>query len=114
MTQVFDKTSALDRVGQDKELLFELMDMFQSSSQETLVNIDQAIKTSDALKLHQTAHSIKSVLGNIGAVTSFELAGKLEAAGREDNLDLALDLFTKLKTEIEKFKAEVEEFRKES
>ena len=113
MAKVFDREDAMERVEQDTELLSELMDIFVAEYKTYIVEIDTALESKDAGKLVENAHSIKSALGNVGAMSSFELAKSLEFAGRKAELDKAIIYAAQLKTEVDKYLLEVEKFKAE-
>ena len=113
MVKVFDREDAMERVEQDAELLSELMDIFLSEYTDYIAAIDIALEAKDAAKVAENAHSIKSALGNVGAMSSFEVAKGLEFAGRNSDLDKALALIAELKTEVDKYLLEIEKFKAE-
>lgn len=109
--KIFAQEEALDRVDGDKELLFELFDMFFEDCDSRLEAIADAIANNNPSKLKEDAHSIKSALGNLGAMTSYDLAYKLELMGRDSDLNDAGNKFDEFKAEIAKFKELTDSFR---
>ena len=69
-----------------QELLVELFDVFISSSQKLIVDINQAINQNNAKALQDNAHSLKSSCGNMGAAVMAELCLKLEKMGQANDL----------------------------
>jgi len=110
-TPVFDLDGAMERVENDKELYFELIDLLNDQFDESVENMKAAIDTQDGDSLNSVAHGIKSALGNVGAMSCYALAYKLERCGKEKNLAEANDLLGDLEIEFVKFSAEVEKFR---
>ncbi|MCB0334247.1 MAG: Hpt domain-containing protein [Bdellovibrionales bacterium] len=108
---IFDKAGALERVEDDTELFFELIEMFFEDYDEQVTSIQSAISSSAAKELEETAHSIKSALGNIGAMKAYSLAYELEKLGREGSPNEGADLLGQLKESISLFQEEVESFR---
>ncbi|MDC0358176.1 Hpt domain-containing protein [Oligoflexia bacterium] len=109
--KVFDVEAAMDRVESDKELLLELIDIFNEEYEPSLTQIKTAIENGDGTALEESAHSIKSALGNIGAMKAFDVAYALEKAGRENTLDSAAALGEALESAVADFQVEVTSFR---
>lgn len=110
--KAFDSVDALNRVGGDIKLFFELIKIFDEDYPETLGAMQKAVASSCSEEIQMAAHSAKSALGNIGAMRAFEFAKELENLaldGKVQNYALCLD-------ELEKagvlFREEVEVFRK--
>ncbi|MCB0310813.1 MAG: Hpt domain-containing protein, partial [Bdellovibrionales bacterium] len=85
LTKVFAKDDAINRVEGDLDLLFELMQMLWEQYPTSVAELRAAVESKNGQKLRESAHSIKSALGNLGAMTSFELAFELEKRGRDEN-----------------------------
>jgi HPt (histidine-containing phosphotransfer) domain-containing protein len=78
---VFDRTAAFERIDNDGEFYKELVSIFfedYPQAQKTLNNDDTATE-----ELIAVAHSLKSALGNIGAMQAFAAAKTLEDALRQ-------------------------------
>ena len=81
---VFDRADALMRLGQDEELLHEMIDLFLDAHDERLNDLQQAIDDTDAL--WRAAHSIKGMVGNFSARRAADAAKVVEDLCRADNL----------------------------
>lgn len=111
--KVFDINGTLARVENDVPLLFELVEVFFEDYEPQIQTLEQAISSNQAKSVESIAHSLKSALGNLGANRAFNTAAQLEKAGRnKDNTDWA-SLFSTLKLEVDKYKAEFEAVRTE-
>jgi two-component system sensor histidine kinase/response regulator len=86
---VLDREEALIRVGGDRQLLQELVEVFREECPVMMGEIRNAIQTGDAGKLKRMAHSLKSAVGTLGGKAAFELALRMEAMGREGDLGQA-------------------------
>ncbi len=109
---IFDKEGALERVEDDTELFFELIEMFFEDYDGQVSTIASSIENSEARALEESAHSLKSALGNIGAMKSYTLAYELEKLGREGNPKAAQESLEQLKESVSQFKSEVLAFQK--
>lgn len=104
---VCDFPAAMDRVDNDRELYFELIDMFFDDYEDAIAALSTSIAQRNWKAVEGGAHALKSALGNLGAMTSYDAAFRLERAARspESGNDL-----TKAKGELEQ---EIGRFRKE-
>ena len=113
MTQVvLDLESALDRMDQDMDLFFELVDIFFTDYDATLANLKSAVAKEDLALVEATAHSLKSALGNLSAQQSYSIAAELEYAGRDNKPEKFTNLLSELELAVSKFKDTVEKHRK--
>ncbi|MCB0353974.1 MAG: Hpt domain-containing protein [Bdellovibrionales bacterium] len=103
---IFDREGAFDRVENDKELYFELYDMFFEDLPHQIDQIREDVSQSESKNLEMHAHAIKSALGNIGAMSAYHLAYTLERLGKAGQLGEAKGVFERLCEEIDKFRIE--------
>jgi HPt (histidine-containing phosphotransfer) domain-containing protein len=103
--EVFDEAEALDRVDGDRELFFELVEMFFCDYDAAREAMSQAIDDGDGEALKRKAHSLKSALGNLGAMQAYAQAFELEQMGK-------LGSFLPAQEALERFAQAVEQFRR--
>lgn len=77
-----DSAAVLERVGGDRALLAELVELFLKDCPAQLGELRKAIATEDSSFLEQVSHRLKGALLNLGAAWASELAGRLENMGR--------------------------------
>jgi CheY-like chemotaxis protein len=99
---VLDRATALKRVGGDRQLLAEIVQLFVSQCPRWLADIRLAVAQGDAILLYRTAHTLKGAVGNFGAAEACLEAQRLERLGREGNLKEAADICTALERQIER------------
>jgi len=97
---IFDLSRAMAIVGENKELLKEISDMFFKSLPDNMAKIKESIAEGDAYKLERAAHSLKGSVGNLGAKRSFEAAYSLEKMGRDKKMDGSGAAFKDLEKEL--------------
>jgi CheY-like chemotaxis protein len=73
---------ALDAVGGRRDLLAELISLFETEYPTTLATIGSAIGRGDAKTLQVSAHQLKGCLRYFGRTAAGELAAELENLGR--------------------------------
>jgi CheY-like chemotaxis protein/HPt (histidine-containing phosphotransfer) domain-containing protein len=101
---VFDRDSALERVGDDLELLQEIGKMFFDGWAERLADLERAYQDRDPETLNKVAHKTKGSALNLSAGVVSELAAELESLGKEGSLEGVEDLLAYLTMAIEDFR----------
>jgi CheY-like chemotaxis protein len=99
---VFDRGTALDRLGGDEAFLEEVVGIFLHDAPRLMEDIRQAVARRDAACLRRTAHALKGSAGYVGGVRTAEVAQQLEAIGTDGDLTGAPDAVQTLEQEIER------------
>ena len=86
---LWGKDEAVERLGGDEELFWELCEIFLQESPKLLQKLGKAMAESDADAVMRAAHSLKGELGYLGAVNAVQASGALEHMGHEKNLSEA-------------------------
>ena len=96
----FDAAAALERVGDDRELLVRIIGIFRVESPKLLSAIRTSIASGDATALARSAHAFKGSVATFGTTASVELAGELERLGRGGSVTGAAARCTSLEHEV--------------
>ena len=107
---IFDPRSALERLGDDEQLLKELAVYFLEDSEELLRSIDQAAAAGDWPAVRIAAHSLKGLAANFSARPATEAARDLEQASMEGDAEQAHPLVPRLRSEVERLRQALCEF----
>ncbi len=99
-TRLIDWGKLIKRWG-DEELVREITPVFLADNRKRLERLKKAIKSEDAEQITASAHALKGAGRNFEAIRLFEAAGRMECAGKENNLNEAASLFDQLKSEID-------------
>ena len=102
---VFDRAAALERTGQDEELLAEVTTLFLDDVPERLQELREALTAGEARRLERVAHGIKGAAANLAAEATRSAAATLEQLGKAADLDAAAAVLTKLEEEVERLRA---------
>ncbi len=105
--QLFDRESALARVGDDVELLSELAKIFLDDYPNNLKAIERALAVGDSSSLERAAHSLKGAVANFGAEDVVREAFELERKGRSGDLSHANDNLQRLNLVLEQLEHEL-------
>ncbi len=105
--QLFDREAALARVGDDAELLTELVRLFLDDYPESLSAIDAAVAERDPRRLEHAAHTLKGAVANFGAEAVVKEAFELERQGRAGDLSHANENLHRLHEAIEQLDYEL-------
>lgn len=89
-SKLFDLEESLAMVDGDRELLKEVVDLFEEDLPARLEELNASLTEHDAETCKKTAHSLKGALGNFHCREGMAVASKLEeAAGQDDWLRAA-------------------------
>ena len=83
---VFNHGEMLNRLGDDLELVTELIELFLEESPKLLVDVQIAVQRRDAKAIERTAHRLKGSAGNFGMNATVKTAMRLEVLGRTGDL----------------------------
>jgi two-component system sensor histidine kinase/response regulator len=97
---VFDEKAALANAGGDRELLIEVIGLFQSDYPAALRRLDRAVKSADGEAVRLAAHALKGVLATVGSPAGRDAAMALEQLGRSGNVAAAKELAATLRQTI--------------
>ena len=92
----FDRDALMARVESDVDLLSTLVAVFKADRPGMMAEIEEALAAGDAVALADTAHTMKGALSVFGVEPARSIAERLEAAGRQNQLDSAPDLYDEL------------------
>jgi signal transduction histidine kinase/DNA-binding response OmpR family regulator len=99
---VLNTKELLERVGDDRVLLGEIVVLFRESCPKQLADLRQAVARRDPAAVERVAHTIKGSVGNLAATAAFAVARRLELMGRAGDLGDAEAAMEELEAEIER------------
>lgn len=99
---------ALDRLGNDWELLQDMARFFLEDAPMLVDKTDAAISSGNAAEVEWAAHSLKGLASHFDAAPLQTAAQQVETAGRAKNLGSLKDSAAELKVLVEKVCTELE------
>jgi two-component system, sensor histidine kinase and response regulator len=103
-----DLQAALDRLGGDRVLYDELVEVFRKGCPASTAEMQAAIEARDFGALERTAHTLRGASSNLGAVAVAEEALELEKQARTEEIEKVTEQFKVLQKEIERMFSELE------
>lgn len=97
---VFDRAAALERLEGDSALLAELAALFVEDCPQLMASIRQAIECQDPEALARAAHALKGSVSNFAARRAVDQALRLEAMGRQGDLEGAPEAYGALQATL--------------
>ena len=82
-----------------------LLETYIQDSDLRIESLESAISSGNSTEVRELAHSFKGSSANLGAQPIADICFKLEAMGREGNLDEADSVYSELKEEYVKVRA---------
>ncbi len=101
---VVDEEGGLRRLGGDREIYNELMELFIDNAGAQMEELETAVTNREADAIEKLAHSIKGAAANLGIMAVQYTAQELEQIGREKRLDEIDIQYQKLVHEMERFR----------
>ncbi len=96
-----DGEALLKRIDGDMEFLVEMARMFMDGHPSLMTGIQRSIESRDFDGLYRSAHTLKSMFGNLYAQSAIEQAAALELMGKEGRLQGATESLARLEKEVE-------------
>ncbi len=110
--EVFRELELLSRLGDDHNLMRELLEEVLKELPKRLHNLKLAAENNNAQDVRFYAHSIKGMAGNIAAIRMRETAFQLETMGANQELSGMEELISELENEFELLKTELNRYLK--
>ena len=104
-TAIVQLEEALEQMGDDAELLQEIIDIFMEGTPELMDTAEQAIADGKLDDVRLNAHSMKGSASNICAVAFVETARQLEFLAHDGSLEGADDLLAQLRVQFAELQA---------
>ncbi len=105
--RLLDSTAALAGLEFGSPEARELAEIFRVEAEGLSANIREAIAAGDATRLRKAAHTLKGAIATLSTAAPFEVACRLEAMGRENNLHGAEESSLQLDSLIEQLNREL-------
>ncbi len=100
LESVLELSSLLESCGGDKALLMEMLTLFVDDSPLYWEEMKQAAQQGDPAALASASHSLKGMVGSLGADSAFETALKLENMGRNCDLNGVEEALRQMESEL--------------
>src|SRR5438874_13589513 len=110
---VLDRAELVARVGEDRELLRELVGIFLEDSPGWLEQIRAAVRQADARRLKLYAHLLSGTASNFGAHQVTAAARRLERMGQAGRLDEAPEALADLVVALDRLSPALHELAAE-
>jgi HPt (histidine-containing phosphotransfer) domain-containing protein len=111
--EIIDLKEVLDRVQDDKELLNELLDIYQEDFMIKRKALGDAIAANDIAKIKEVAHSMKGASGNISAKPLHAACLQLETLAKEGKTDGMQEVAVTIDGYFERIKVFAAGFKKD-
>ena len=83
-TLVFDPSVLVDNIGDEKEIIKSILDVFLEDLPSQINFLRDALETEDFIKINSLAHSIKGASFNVGAYKLAKTVKELELYAAEN------------------------------
>jgi len=100
--------AALERLGGDRELYNELVEVFRKECPAVVEEMRRAIASGDATNLTRGAHTLRGAASNLGAAQLSKTAAELEMRAGSEGVEAASEQFSALEEEMRRLFSELE------
>ena len=104
---VLDRTTLLERVDGDMQLLGEITNLFLQQCEPIMASAREAMKTGNAGRFAYDIHTLRGMFRSLSATAAQEAAGKLEELDLVKNLEKVQAAYALLEQEAQALKAEL-------
>jgi len=104
---VLDRTTLLERVDGDMQLLGEITNLFLQQCEPLMASAREAMKTGNAGRFAYDIHTLHGMFRSLSATAAQEAAGKLEELDLVKNLEKVQAAYALLEQEAQALKAEL-------
>jgi len=98
---VFDRSVALHHVGEDPEILAQLVRMFLEQGPERMAKVEVALAQGDATSLEREAHSLKGTAATMGMGALRDAAYRVERIGASGSVEGAATAVAEMSAALE-------------
>ena len=113
MADIIDLQEVLERVQDDKELLLELLDIFQEDFVGKRQSLTEAVRNKDVQKIKELTHSLKGASGNISAKPMHANCLKMEQMARENDISQIGPMLVELDRQFEELKINIAQLKQD-
>jgi CheY-like chemotaxis protein len=111
---ILDPNVALERVDGDRELLGEIIALFQQDIDALVQELERAVQAKDPEGIMRTAHRLKGSVATFAAKPATDAALRLETMGRNGDIGDAAAAFRVLQTELARLQPALESLKVEA
>ncbi len=104
-TDPIDIPSALDRIGDEKDFLLELLEIFEVDYREKIVRLREAVAGEDFGILMEIGHALKGASSNLSLLPLQEACRNMEEAGKGRDIESAREALSRMETEHARLRA---------
>ncbi|WP_227816556.1 PAS domain S-box protein [Nitrogeniibacter aestuarii] len=99
----FDLRAVLTNLGDDRELLDQLAELYLEDEEDMRAQLSAAQDSGDLAKLHTAAHAIKGAIANFSAEPAMRAANHVEALCRAGDVDALPDALARFSARLDGF-----------
>ncbi len=111
--EIIDMDDVMERVQDDRELLMELLDIFQNDYSVKRKLFSQYMTEKNFEQMRDIAHSLKGAAGNISATQMFATCMEIEKKAENNILEGVAELLTLLDQQFQDLQGCIEELKKQ-
>ncbi|MFW6140652.1 MAG: Hpt domain-containing protein [Acidobacteriota bacterium] len=96
-----DLDQVMERVGQDRDFLFDLLKIYREEFTEKLKSLEQSIAERKYNSIQELGHYLKGSSANLGLIDLQKVSFSMECAGKEKDIKKAQKALKNLNKEFD-------------
>ncbi|MHB8526941.1 MAG: response regulator [Candidatus Acidiferrales bacterium] len=111
VSDALNPAEVLEHVEDDRELLAEIIQLFESSLPAVLKELRESIAKGDGPEAARAAHTLKGSVGNFGRQAAYRAVEQLEAFAKQGDMSQTKPALLVVESELERLQTALEPFR---
>lgn len=103
-----DMSSLIESAGGEGPIVKELIEIFLEDGQNLLQEVEESVSLKDMERLKRASHTLKGLVGSVGATTAYDYAKRLEEIGSSGDHSYCDQMLELLKKEMAWVNAEAQ------
>ncbi|MHB8410756.1 MAG: response regulator [Candidatus Acidiferrales bacterium] len=111
MLDALNTVELIEHVEDDRELLAEIVQLFESALPTILQELRESIAKGDATEVARAAHTLKGSVANFGRQAAYRAVEQMEAFAKQDDMPGTKAALHVVESELERLQTALEPFR---
>jgi len=111
VSDALNPAELLEHVEDDRELLAEIVQLFESNLPAVLQELRESIATGDGAEVARAAHTLKGSVGNFGHQGTYRAVEQMEAFAKQGDMPQTKAALLVVESELERLRTALEPFR---
>ena len=108
---VVDTAELLGKVQDDRELLAEIIQLFENSLPGIFEELRESIANGDTAGVARMAHTLKGSVGNFGRRAAYRVVEEMESSAKQNDIEQTEKAFAADESQLKRLQTALQPFR---